>query len=220
MTGRPFLHRSHAGVLLARALDRYRGDPDVTVLGLARGGVPVASAVAAALGSPLDVYLVRQLGLPENPEVALGALAEPDVKILNSAVISDLGVPAAVVELVTAREHEALLRRQQLYRAGRPPVALGGRTVIVVDDGLATGASMEAAIRGIRTQNPARVIVAVPVASRFALLRIRPLADEVVCLEAPMYFEYVGQWYADFGETTDAEVIALLAAAQAGSVSS
>lgn len=213
MTGRPFLHRAHAGVLLSRALEQYRGDPDVVVLGLPRGGVPVASAVASALGAPLDVYLVRKLGLPENPELALGALAEPDVQILNEGLMADLHVPSAVVELVTARERQELERRQRRYRGTRPLPALEDRIVVVVDDGLATGATMEAAVRAIRTQTPRRIVVAVPVASRFALMRISAIADEVVCLEAPPNFEAVGQWYAEFGDTGDAEVIALLAAA-------
>ena len=208
---RIFEDRVDAGRALARALVSFDGADDAIVLGLPRGGVPVASEVAAALGLPLDVLVVRKLGLPWQPELAMGAIASGGAIVLNEDVLRHSAGGEDMLEQVKRRELAELERRERTFRGARPPLAVRGRTAIVVDDGLATGATMEAAVLALRTLGAARVVVAVPVASVEARQRIAALADEVVCLEAPRYFSAVGQWYRDFDQTSDAEVSQLLA---------
>ncbi len=206
-----FKDRVHAGRELARLLARYANRPDVTVLGLPRGGVPVAAEVARALGVPFDVFLVRKLGVPGHEELAFGAIAQGGVQVLNEHLIADLDLPPSVVERVAAREQAELERRDELYRGGRPFPALHDRTVILIDDGLATGATMEAAVTALRRLHPARVVVAAPVGARETCDRLSRIGDEVVCAATPAPFDAVGLWYEDFSQTTDDEVRALLA---------
>ena len=206
-----FADRRDAGRQLARRLSAYAGRDDVTVLGLPRGGLPVADEVACAVGAPLDVFLVRKLGVPVHPELAMGAIAKGGVEVLDEPLIRDLAVPMSEVRQVAARQRNELERRSTLYRAGRPAVPLAGRTVILVDDGLATGSTMHAAVLALRQHAPSRVVVAVPVGSREAVERLAALADEVVCLSTPAGFFAVGQWYGDFRQTTDNEVGEILA---------
>ncbi len=209
---RIFADRADAGRALARALVSFSGASDAIVLGLPRGGVPVASEIAHALGLPLDVLVVRKLGLPWQPELAMGAIASGGAIVLNENVLQYAPGREDLVEQVKHRELAELERRELEFRGTRPPLAVAGCTAIVVDDGLATGATMEAAVRALRSLGAARVVVAVPVASPEARDRIAPLADEVVCLETPRYFSAVGQWYMDFEQTSDSEVSRLLAA--------
>ena len=213
---RRFADRADAGRALARALEAYRDAPDAVVLGLPRGGVPVAFEIAEALGLPLDVLVVRKLGLPWQPELAMGAIASGGAVVVTDDVVRHLGGRAEAFESVRAREQAELERREREYRGDRPPLDLRGRTGILVDDGLATGATMEAAVRALRALDAGRVVVAVPVASVEARDRIAAVADEVACLATPAFFSAVGQWYADFGQTPDAEVRDLLSRAQAG----
>lgn len=208
-----FSDRRDGGRALAAALGAYRGRPDVIVLGLPRGGVPVADEVARSLGAPLDVFLVRKLGVPSQPELAMGAIAEGGAEVLHDDVIEACGVPRAVIDDVGARERSELARRQYLYRRGRPGPVLADRVVILVDDGLATGATMEAALLAVKQQKPREVVVAVPVGARDTCDRLRSLADALICVEAPVDFGAVGRWYEDFGQTSDAEVTAALAGA-------
>ena len=203
-----FLDRPDAGRALAAAV-AGRWD-DAVVLGLPRGGVPVAAEVAAALRAPLDVFVVRKLGLPAHPELAMGAIATGGVRVLNDAVLSRSGVPAHVVDEVAARELVELQRREGAYRGDRPPVDVRGRTAVLVDDGLATGATVHAAVLAVRAAGPARVVVAVPVGSPEACRRLSGVADEVVCPHAPEHFRAVGEHYRDFTQTTDDEVRAAL----------
>jgi len=205
-----FRNRREAGQALASLLLRYRDDPTAVVLGLPRGGVPVAHEVSRALHAPLDVFVVRKLGLPGHEEFAMGAIASGDVRVDNPDVLP-LALPQDMVDAVVARERAELARREALYRGNRPPVALAGRTVILVDDGLATGASMRAAIAAVRLARPARVVVAVPVAAPETCRALQGEADEVVCARTPEPFMAVGAWYEDFAQTSDAEVHALLA---------
>ena len=188
------------------------GRGDVTVLALPRGGVPVGYEVALALGAPLDVFLVRKLGVPGQEELAMGAIATGGVRVVNDAVVEELGIAPDVIEAVAAREQEELERRERAYRGERPAPDVSGRVVILVDDGLATGSTMRAAARALRKLGPARIVVAVPVAPREACAALRPEADEVVCAETPESFKGVGRWYDDFSQTTDEEVRALLQA--------
>jgi predicted phosphoribosyltransferase len=206
-----FRDRADAGRMLATRLRQYAGHDDVIVLALPRGGVPVAAAVADALGAPLDVFLVRKLGVPGHEELAMGAIASGGVRVLNRDVIDDLGISDRAIEKVTARETRELERRDRLYRDGRPPVAVGGHVVILVDDGLATGSSMRAAAAALRAQKPARLIIAVPAAPADTCADLRHDADEIVCAATPEPFYSVGLWYEDFTPTTDEEVRALLA---------
>ena len=208
-----FRNRADAGRQLATHLTEYAGRPDVLVLALPRGGVPVAVEVASALAAPLDVFLVRKLGVPGHPELAMGAIAAGGVEILNEALIRDLGVPAALVEQTAVRERLELQRRDRLFRGGRRPAIVLDRTVVLIDDGLATGSTMEAAIVALRQQAPARIVVAVPVGARETCDRIRRIADRVVCLQTPEPFNAVGLWYDEFEQTGDDEVMRLLAAA-------
>jgi erythromycin esterase-like protein/predicted phosphoribosyltransferase len=214
MTLRPFRDRSEAGRQLAAKLAAYANRPDVLVLGLPRGGVPVAYEVARALGAPLDVFIVRKLGVPGYEELAMGAVATGGVRVLNEALVQKLGIPEYVIEVVAAREQEELKRRERLYRGGRPLPDVRGRTVILVDDGLATGATMQAAIKALKQQDPARIVVAVPIASRETCEELRAEVDEVICAVTPEPFQAVGLWYEDFSQTTDEEVRALLARQQ------
>lgn len=211
---RIFADRADAGRALARALVSFSGASDAIVLGLPRGGVPVASEIAHALGLPLDVLVVRKLGLPWQPELAMGAIASGGAIVLNKDVLRYASGREDLVEQVKHRELAELERRELEFRGTRPPLPVAGCTAIVVDDGLATGATMEAAVRALRSLGAARVVVAVPVASPEARDRIAPLADEVVCLETPRYFSAVGQWYMDFEQTSDSEVSRLLAASR------
>ena len=208
-----FADRVDAGRALAARLTPYANRADVVVLGLARGGVPVAAEVARALAAPLDVLLVRKLGAPDQPELAIGAIAEDGVALVNEDVLRGLGLGPGDIDRATARERPELDRRLAAYRSGRPGVAVDGRIAIVVDDGLATGASMEAACRTLAARGAARLVVAVPVASREACDRLRTVAHEVVAVATPAPFYAVGAWYVDFSQTDDREVVDLLAAA-------
>ncbi len=206
-----FRDRVAAGRQLAADLAEYAHRPDIVVLALPRGGVPVAYEVARALGAPLDVFLVRKLGVPGQEEVAMGAVATGGVRVLNDSIVRSLGIPREVIDAVTARELEELAHRERLYRGDRPPVDVRGRTVILVDDGLATGATMVAAVRALRQRGPARIVVAVPIAPPETCAALRAEADDVVCTMTPEPFRAVGVWYQDFSQTTDDEVRALLA---------
>ena len=205
-----FQDRSEAGRVLAGALAEYAGDPGVLVLALPRGGVPVGYEVARELHAPLDVFVVRKLGAPSQEELALGALASGGARVLNREVVNALGITPEEIVRVTQREQQELERREQQYRGGRPPLEVSGRTVILVDDGLATGSSMRAAIAALRQRGPAKVVVAVPVAPPSTCRELQSEADQVVCAVTPMPFYAVGQWYRDFTQTSDEEVRRLL----------
>ncbi|MGI4720011.1 MAG: phosphoribosyltransferase [Janthinobacterium lividum] len=207
--------RAHAGRQLARQLHGYAGQDALLVLGLPRGGVPVAFEVAQALGAELDVLLVRKLGMPHHEEFAMGAIGSGGVRVLQPGVPGLMGVTREQVEEVTRRELLELERRDRLYRGGRPPPRIAGRTVIVVDDGIATGATMLAALQVVRRQRPARLVVAAPVGAPDTLGLLEAEADEVVCPLAPPRFHAVGQYYRSFGQTGDEEVQDLLAQAWA-----
>jgi putative phosphoribosyl transferase len=208
-----FADRIEAGRALGAALAGYAGRADVVVLGLPRGGVPVAAEVARAIGAPLDVLLVRKLGAPNQPELAVGAIAEDGVTLVNDDILASLGLDRRAIEHAIAVERPELERRLGAYRGGRPAVDVAGHTAIVVDDGLATGASMEAACRALAARGVARLVVAVPVAAPDACQRLRAFADEVVAVVTPMPFWAVGAWYGDFRQITDEEVVETLAAA-------
>jgi erythromycin esterase-like protein/predicted phosphoribosyltransferase len=205
-----FRDRREAGRLLASKLTAYANRPDVIVMALPRGGVPVAYEVARALGAPLDVFVVRKLGVPGHEELAMGAVATGGVRVLND-VVRHLGIPDHLVETVSSSELRELARRERLYRGSQPPPDVRDRTVILVDDGLATGSTMHAAIQALRKQQPARIVVAVPVAAPESCQEMRAEADDVVCAVTPERFHAVGVWYRDFSQTTDDEVRALLA---------
>lgn len=205
-----FRDRAEAGHQLAGDLMQYAGRADVRVLALPRGGVPVAFEVAQALHAPLDVFVVRKLGLPGHEEFAMGAIASGNVVMLNERVVRQTGVSQRAVEQVLADERRELARREQSYRGSRPPLDVEGNTIILVDDGLATGASMFAAVAALKRERPARVVVAVPVASRETCESLRREADEVVCSMTPEPFYAVGLWYEDFSQTSDEEVHELL----------
>ena len=209
-----YADRAEAGRALAASLTEYAGRPDVVVLALPRGGVPVASRVAQALDAPLDVFLVRKLGFPGSEEFAMGAIASGGVRVLNEPVLERYGVPEAVVETIARREERELTRREKSYRGDLPPLDLHGKTAIVVDDGLATGFSMRAAVKALRSLGPRRIVVAVPVGPRETVEELRLLADQVVCPAMPEPFLAVGRFYDDFEQTTDREVIDLLARAR------
>jgi putative phosphoribosyl transferase len=210
-SARRFADRRSAGVELASRLTHYAGRPDVVVLALPRGGLPVAFEIAEALGAPLDIFLVRKLGVPGHPELAMGAIASGGVVVLNRDVIDWYGIPQEAIEAVANQEQTELERRERLYRGGRPLIDLQGRAVILVDDGLATGSTMKAAVQAVRQHRPARVIVAVPVGAPSTCEEFADITDETVCAYTPEPFSAVGQWYADFSQTTDEEVRALLA---------
>jgi putative phosphoribosyl transferase len=218
MNAQVFRDRRHAGRVLAQVLTGHANRSDVIVLALPRGGVPVAYEVAATLHAPLDVFVVRKLGIPGNEEYAMGALATGGVRILNDNVTRILEIPADAVEAVVRTEQRELDRRERLYRDARPPPALRGRTVILVDDGLATGSTMLAAVKAVRTQDPQRIVAAVPTASAETCEELRAVADEVVCVNTPRPFRAVGQWYENFEQTTDDEVLLLLASSRLDAV--
>jgi predicted phosphoribosyltransferase len=205
-----FRDRHDAGRQLARALDRYAHHADTIVLGLPRGGVPVAYEVARALDVPLDVFLVRKLGTPGHEELAMGAIASGGIRVVNEQVRSMLQVTDDAIARVAAREQEELERRERAYRGDAPSPDLHGRTVIVVDDGLATGSTMRAAAQALRALEPRWLVVAVPVAAPETCNELRDIVDDVVCVRTPERFQAVGLWYDDFSQTTDDEVRALL----------
>jgi putative phosphoribosyl transferase len=209
-----FKNRYEAGRFLAEKLSAYANRPNTLVLALPRGGVPVAYEVAKALGATLDVFQVRKLGLPGHEELAMGAIATGGVRVRNPEVVEYLRIPDEVIDEVTARERQELDRRERLYREGRPALSPRGRVVILVDDGLATGSTMRAAALALRQQQPASIVVAVPVAAKQTSEELRAVADEVVCAVTPDPFYAVGLWYEDFAQTTDEEVRELLARAE------
>ena len=208
-----FRDRRHAGRVLAAELAGYAGNPNLLVLGLPRGGVPVAYEVARALDAPLDVFMVRKLGVPGHAELAMGAIASGGVRVLNSDVVEALDIPPVVVDHVARIEQQELDRRMRLYRGSRPPLDVTGRTVILVDDGLATGASMRAAVTALRQLRPARRVVAVPAAAAEVCDAFRSQVDDIVCAVTPARFDGVSRWYDDFSQTSDEEVRGLLAQA-------
>ncbi len=210
----PIPDRMAAGRALAGLLEGYRGS-DAIVLALPRGGVPVAWEIARALDLPLDLLPVRKLGMPGHAEYALGAIAGGGVRVLNPQALHGAAPDPEYLEQVTARERRELERREQLYRGERPPPSLHGRTVLLVDDGLATGATMRAAVQAVRRQAPARIVLAVPVASREALAELRARVEEIVCPLVPDWLSSIGEWYLDFAQTEDARVLAILAEAWA-----
>ncbi|MGH7516626.1 MAG: phosphoribosyltransferase [Gemmatimonadales bacterium] len=210
-----YRNRTDAGRRLAAELHEYAGRPDVIVLALPRGGVPVAFEVARALRAPLDVFVVRKLGLPAHPELAMGAIASGGVRVLDQAAIRRFGVTEQELAAVAAVEERELERRERRYRDGLPAPDVGGKTVILIDDGLATGATMAAAAAALRAQRPAKLVVAVPVAAPETCDAFRDIVDDIVCAATPEPFLAVGRWYEDFSQTTDEEVHDLLARANA-----
>jgi predicted phosphoribosyltransferase len=210
-----FRNRADAGRVLSGKLRAYAGRPDTLVLALPRGGVPVAFEVARALGAPLDVFLVRKLGLPGQEELAMGAIASGGVRILNPDVMERMDVAPEIIDRVTAIEKEELQRREREYRGDRAPLNVQGRTVILVDDGLATGSSMRAAVAALGRMRPRAVVIAVPVAARETCEALRDEADDIVCARTPEPFRAVGLWYQDFSQTSDDEVRDLLRQAAA-----
>ena len=205
-----FADRTDAGRALAAQVKTKVRDPDVLVLALPRGGVPVGFEVARALGAPLDVFLVRKLGMPGEEELAIGAIASGGVRVLNRDLIRYLRVSASTLEEITAREQVELERRERSYREGRPPLEVKGRTIVLVDDGLATGASMLAAARALRQRRARRIFIAVPVAARQTCEDFRKEVDEIICVATPEPFNAVGVWYQDFSQTSDEDVRNLL----------
>lgn len=218
--GKPFRNRLHAGKQLARALQEHVRGADALVLALPRGGVPVGFAVARDLGLPLDLLLVRKLGLPGHEEFAMGAVGSGGVRVVNTGVVQAFHVPPATVDQACERELQVVDRRERQYRGGRPPPALQGRTAILVDDGLATGSTMRAAIAVARASGAAIIVVAVPVGPAETCAALRPEVDHLVCLLRPPTFRAVSQWYRQFDQTSDAEVQDLLALAWNGEAAS
>ncbi len=210
---RPFRDRIDAGQRLVTQLHAYANHPDVLVLALPRGGVPVAFEVAQALNAPLDVFLVRKLGLPGQEELAMGAITTGGVMVLNSEVVDTLRIPDRIIHQIAAQEQRELERRERLYRGDRPPPDVRGKTLILVDDGLATGSTMRAATAALREQEPDRIVVAVPVAPPETCDEFRDIVDDIVCAITPDPFYAIGLWYEDFSQTTDDEVRDLLARA-------
>jgi predicted phosphoribosyltransferase len=211
--GHSFVDRRDAGRQLAQRLGAYAHRDDVIVLALPRGGVPVAAEIARALDAPLDILVVRKLGLPGQPEYAMGAIASGDVRVLNTQVIQQLAISYSAIDIVTRAELRELHRREKLYRGDRPMPLVAGRQVVLVDDGMATGASMRAAVHALRELAPARIVVAVPVSAAETCHLLGQDADEVICGQTPERFRSVGQWYERFEQTTDEEVRRLLTAA-------
>src|SRR5216117_3385613 len=208
-----FQNRAEAGRQLAEKLDKYAGRDDVIVLGLPRGGVPVAYEVAKRLHAPLDVFIVRKLGVPGFEELAAGAIASGGVRVLNEDVVRAIPYATEAIEAVTAKETAELQRREQIYREGRPAPALRDKIAILVDDGLATGATMRAAVKALRQQGAAKIVVAVPVGPPDTCHEIEEQTDETICLSTPEFFQAVGQYYEDFSQTTDEDVRELLTSA-------
>jgi predicted phosphoribosyltransferase len=201
-----FRDRTDAGCQLAQRLSGYTGRPDVVVLALPRGGVPVAFEVARALQAPLDVFVVRKLGVPGREELAMGAVAGGGVRVLNEEVVQGIGIPDEEIEAVGQEQAEELARRERVYRGSQPPLDVSGRVVILVDDGIATGSSMWAAIAALRRFGPAEIVVAIPVGAPDTCMEIHSRADDLVCLHTPEPFLAVSAWYEDFSQTTDEEV--------------
>jgi len=210
MIDEQFRDRYEAGQVLAQRLASYKGRSDVIVLALPRGGVPVAYAVAAELDAPLDVFLVRKLGTPGHRELAMGAIASGGIRVLNDEVIRWYSIPSSEIERVVREEERELARGENEYRQGRPPADIAHRVVILIDDGLATGSTMRAAVEAVRRKSPSRVVVAVPVGAQSTCAELRSVADEVVCARTPEPFSAVGQWYSNFQQTEDEEVRRLL----------
>jgi putative phosphoribosyl transferase len=210
-----FMDRTHAGQLLGGTLEKYADRPDVVVLALPRGGVPVAFEVAKRLHAPLDLMIVRKLGVPGWEELAMGAIASGGVRVINELVVRQSKIDDAAIERTAAAELMELQRREKAYRGHTDPPDVAGKTVILVDDGIATGSTIEAAVRALRQQNPAKIVVAVPTAAADSCDRLEPLVDELVALMRPIYFHAVGQWYENFHQTTDAEVKYLMTEAGA-----
>jgi predicted phosphoribosyltransferase len=208
-----FFNRTEAGQFLAKNLSNYANQEDVLVLALPRGGVPVAAEVAKKLNAPLDVFVVRKLGLPGHPELAMGAIASGGVRVFNGEVVNALRIPDEVIDAVSAEELIELERREKAYRTGLPPFDVEGKTIIVVDDGIATGSTMLAAVSALRQLNAARIIIAAPVVAASTYREMQRQADEVVAVILPERFYAVGQWYEDFSQTSDEEVRELLAQA-------
>jgi predicted phosphoribosyltransferase len=208
----PFKNRIEAGQFLATRLSGFADRPDVLVLALPRGGVPVAAEVAKKLNVPLDVFVVRKLGLPEHPELAMGAIATGGISVINRDVVEGLQIPEIVIDVVAAQEQEELVRRERAYRDDLPSPNVRGKTVILVDDGIATGSTMIAAVAALRKLNAARIVVAAPVIARSTFYQIHNAADEVATVIAPEEFYGVAQWYEDFSQTSDEEVRQLLTA--------
>jgi putative phosphoribosyl transferase len=207
---RPFADRREAGRELAAKLRHYEGRQDTVVLALPRGGVPVAFEIAEALRAPLDIFVVRKLGMPGHPEFAMGAIASGGVRVISDDVVRMYGIPDNAIEIVARRELAELERREREYRRGRPLADLRDRAVILVDDGLATGSTMRAAVQAVRAFGPARVVVAVPVGAPDTCEQFADITDETICARAPRPFSAVGLWYRDFSQTTDEEVRTLL----------
>jgi predicted phosphoribosyltransferase len=206
----PFRDRAQAGQLLSHKLKAYADGADVLILALPRGGVPVAREVARSLHVPLDVFLVRKLGAPGQEELAMGAIASGGVRVLNDEVVEALGISSRVIDLVTARELGELARREHLYRDGHPAPAVAGKTVILVDDGLATGSTMRAAVAALRQAKPKRIVVAVPIAATRTCEELAEEVDEIVCYHTSEPFYSVGFWYEDFSQTSDEEIREIL----------
>jgi len=205
-----FLDRFDAGRVLASKLWSFANRDDVVVVALPRGGVPVGFEVARALNAPLDVFVVRKLGVPGYEELAMGAIAPGGIRVLNEDVVQALGIHDEVIDRVAAEEERELERREHEYRDGRPPVDVQGRTVILVDDGLATGSSMRVAILALKRKRPAKIVVAVPVAAPSTCAELESEVDQIICAVTPEAFQSVGQWYEDFAQTSDEEVRDLL----------
>jgi putative phosphoribosyl transferase len=205
-----FRNRQEAGERLAAHLGKYANRQDVTVLGVPRGGVPIAFEVATALNLPLDVFVLRKLGVPGHEEFAFGAIGSGGVRVLDREVVEALGLSDFIIEAVTRAERAELARREQAYRGGRPPLDVRGQTVILVDDGIATGASVTAGVRALRQMQPAAIVIAAPVAPEAAVNRLRREVDDMVCAEVPETFFGVGQFYDDFSQVSDEEVNELL----------
>jgi putative phosphoribosyl transferase len=214
MDGPRFRDRFHAGRRLAAALAPYAGRPNLLVLALPRGGVPVGYEVARALNAPLDVMLVRKLGVPGYEELAMGAIASGGIRVLSDDIVSAFRIPERAIAAIASREQQELERREKMYRNDLPPPDIRGRTVILVDDGLATGSTMRAAAAALRTQHPEKLVVAVPVAPPETCAMLRNEVDDVVCAIVPELFLAVGNWYSDFSQTRDEEVRELLRAAE------
>lgn len=208
-----FFDRQQAGKILAKYLKKYTDKSDVIVLALPRGGVPVAYEIAKTISAPLDVYIVRKLGVPGQEEFAMGAIAMDGTILLNQEIVQDLGISKTAIADVIKSEQEELNRRKTIYRANRPLPHLTNKTIILVDDGIATGATMRAAIQALQQQKPKYLIVAVPVAAMDTCEKIETMVDEFICPLRPLFFYGVGVWYVDFSQTTDAEVLELLAKA-------
>jgi len=210
-----FVDRYEAGRLLAAKLEHLAGRRDLTVLALPRGGVPVAFEIATRLGAPMDVFTVRKLGVPGQEELAMGAIAPGNTLVLNESLVSYLRIPQSIIEGVAAIERKELERRNRLYRGVRPPPEITNRTIVLIDDGLATGSTMRAAIFAVRRQDPKTIIVAVPVAPPSTLAELQREADDVISLLQPDPFDGVGRWYSDFSQTSDDEVRNLIESANA-----